>query len=133
MKKLEIGSRIVIGKKVEVEAEVLLIGNKIKIQRVDKEKPTYIYEKDIIRIIEVIVEKVTTKKEVTTSKKPKYIDYILNYLENENVATITSLIKRLPSLNSATGYIRPSQLSSSIKYLIDNNSIIKVEKEYKLI
>lgn len=126
---IEKGNQIIIGKKVQVKAKILSIGSKIKIQREDKDKPTYIYEKDIIEVIVEKEEKPTNNK---VTKLPKYIDTIIECL-NKDVNTITDICKTIPSKNSKTGYIRPSQLTSSLKYLLDNKTIIKIDKTYKVI
>lgn len=124
MNNLEIGKKVIIGKTVEVKAEVLSIGNKIKIQREDKEKPTYIYEKDIVRVL-------CNECNTYINKIPKYVDIIINNIKND-INNIANICKTIPNIKSATGFIRPSQLDSSIKYLIDNNIIIKINKIYKL-
>lgn len=125
MRNLKIGSKIIIGKKLEVKAEVLSISSKIKIQREDKDKPTYIYEKNIVKILD-------TKKEDSVNKTPKYVDAIIKCINNNN-NTIVSICKTIPSVNSATGFIRPSQLASSIIYLINNNIINKENKTFRLL
>lgn len=124
MNNLEIGKKVIIGKTVEVKAEVLSIGNKIKIQREDKETPTYIYEKDIIRIL-------CDECNTNINKIPKYVDIIINNIKND-INNIANICKTIPNIKSATGFIRPSQLDSSIRYLIENNIIIKINKIYKL-
>ena len=120
--KLEIGNEIIIGKKIEVKAVIKSINKKVRIRREDRNEDTYVYEKDIVRVVD--------KSESKQTKKPKYVSYITESLVRGS-KTITELCKGIKNSNSKTGFIRPSQLNSSLRYLVDNNKITKKGFKYE--